>query len=41
MSKNRQNTDKNFLELDKYRKMLEKQENADKKVQKPKRNCQK
>ena len=32
MSKNRQNNDKNVLELAKYRKINEKQENADKKV---------
>ena len=38
MSKNWQNTDKNVLELAKYRKMYEKKENTDKKVQKPKRN---
>ena len=38
MSKNWQNTDKNVLELAKYRKMSEKKENTDKKVRKPKRN---
>ena len=41
MSKNRQNTDKNVLELSKYRKISEKQENTDQKVQKSKRNSQK
>ena len=34
MSKNRQNTEKNVLGLAKYRRMSEKQENTDKKVQK-------
>ena len=32
MSKNRQNNDKNVLELAKYRKMTEKHENTDKEV---------
>ena len=41
MSKNSQNIDKNVLELAKYRKMSEKQENTDKKVQKPRTNGQK
>ena len=41
MSKNWQNIDKNVLELAKYRKMPEKQENTDQKVQKSKRNSQK
>ena len=41
MSKNRPNSDKNVLELAKYRKMSEKAENTDKKIQEPKRNSQK
>ena len=41
MSKNRQNTDKNVLEVAKYRKMSEKQENTNQKVQKSKRNSKK
>ena len=38
---NRQNTEKNVLELAKYQKTSEKQENTDQKVQKLKRNSQK
>ena len=41
MSKNWQNTDKNVLELAKYLKISEKQENTDQKVPKSKRNSQK
>ena len=41
MSKNWQNTDKNVLELAKYRKMYKKQENTDQKLKKSKRNSKK
>ena len=41
MSKNWQNIDKNVLDLAKYRKMSEKKENTDKKVQKTERNYKK
>ena len=41
MSKNWQNTDKNVLELAKYRKMSEKKENTDKKEKNQKETIKK
>ena len=40
-SKNRQNTNKNVLELGKYRKMSEKEENTEKKSKNPKETLKK